>query len=63
MANLTITEGRYHQVRRMFAALGHKVIALHRDRVGGLSLPADLPIGAWRILSKAEQSSIFTTAA
>jgi 16S rRNA pseudouridine516 synthase len=63
MANLTITEGRYHQVRRMFAALGHKVIALHRDRVGGLSLPADLPIGAWCILSKAEQSSIFTTAA
>lgn len=62
-ANLTIIEGRYHQVRRMFDAVGAKVIALHRDRVGGLDLPADLPVGAWRILSQTEQSSIFTPAA
>jgi 16S rRNA pseudouridine516 synthase len=62
-ANLTITEGRYHQVRRMFAAVGNKVAALHRDRVGGLGLPADLPVGAWRILFEAEQSLIFTPAA
>ena len=37
-ARLTITEGRYHQVRRMFAAMGNHVEALHRDRIGGLEL-------------------------
>lgn len=48
-ARLTITEGRYHQVRRMFAAVGNHVEALHRSRVGGLSL-GDLPEGEWRVL-------------
>ena len=47
-ALLTITEGRYHQVRRMFAAVGNHVEALHRERIGGLDLPADLAPGAWR---------------
>jgi 16S rRNA pseudouridine516 synthase len=51
---LTITEGRYHQVRRMFAAVGNHVTALHRDRLGGLDLPADLAAGAYRPLSEAE---------
>ena len=58
-AQLTITEGRYHQVRRMFAAVGNHVEALHRDRVGGLGLPADLAPGAWRILTPQEQAAIF----
>jgi 16S rRNA pseudouridine516 synthase len=58
-ARLTITEGRYHQVRRMFAAVGNHVVALHRDRIGGLTLPQDLAPGAWRILSPAEQAAIF----
>jgi 16S rRNA pseudouridine516 synthase len=58
-ASLTITEGRYHQVRRMFAAVGNHVTALHRDRIGGLVLPADLEPGAWRILSADEQAAIF----
>lgn len=58
-AQLTITEGRYHQVRRMFAAVGNHVVALHRNRVGGLALPEELPAGAWRILSAQEQASIF----
>jgi len=58
-ARLTITEGRYHQVRRMFAAVGNHVTALHRDRVGGLALPADLEAGAWRVLSPEEQAMIF----
>src|SRR6185437_10455399 len=58
-ARLTITEGRYHQVRRMFAAVDNHVTALHRDRVGGLDLPADLPRGAWRVLSAGEQAAIF----
>lgn len=58
-AHLTITEGRYHQVRRMFAAVGNHVTALHRDRIGGLSLPDDLEPGHWRILSREEQAAIF----
>ena len=57
---LTITEGRYHQVRRMFAAVGNHVTALHRDRIGGLDLPADLAPGAWRVLSADEQAAIFS---
>lgn len=48
-ARLTLTEGRYHQVRRMFAAAGNHVVALHRSRVGGLAL-GDLPESAWRTL-------------
>ena len=59
VARLTITEGRYHQVRRMFAAVGNHVAALHRDRIGCLELPADLAPGAWRILSQDEQAAIF----
>lgn len=58
-ARLTITEGRYHQVRRMFAAVGNHVTALHRERIGGLSLPQDLAPGAWRILRSDEQAAIF----
>ena len=53
-AYVTVTEGRYHQVRRMFAAVGNHVTALHRDRVGGLSLPDDLPAGEYRILDEAD---------
>jgi 16S rRNA pseudouridine516 synthase len=53
-ACLTLTEGRYHQVRRMFAAVGNHVTALHRDRVGGLMLPDDLPAGQYRILGPAD---------
>lgn len=52
-ARLTITEGRYHQVRRMFAAVGNHVVALHRSRVGGLALD-DLPEGEWRALDAAD---------
>jgi 16S rRNA pseudouridine516 synthase len=58
-AYLTITEGRYHQVRRMFAAVGNHVLALHRDRVGGLDLPGDLEPGAWRVATLEEQAIIF----
>jgi 16S rRNA pseudouridine516 synthase len=48
-AELTLTEGRYHQVRRMFASQGHEVSALHRLRLGPLDL-ADLAPGQWRAL-------------
>ncbi len=60
---LTIREGRYHQVRRMFAQTGNHVAALHRDRIGALDLPADLPPGAWRALSEAELAAAMTQAA
>ena len=57
-ARLTLTEGRYHQVRRMFAAVGNHVDALHRSRIGGLSLDG-LPAGQWRMLSSADIEAIF----
>jgi 16S rRNA pseudouridine516 synthase len=56
---LTITEGRYHQVRRMFAAIGNHVEALHRDRVGGLDLPADLEPGALRMMGAQDIAAVF----
>ena len=58
-AVLTVHEGRYHQVRRMFAAAGNHVEALHRESVGGLTLPADLEPGAIRRLGEAEIAAIF----
>ena len=53
-ALLTIHEGRYHQVKRMFAAIGNKVEQLHREKIGGLQLPADLAEGEYRALTTAE---------
>ena len=49
--DLTLTEGKYHQVKRMIAAVGNRVEALHRSRIGGLSLPDDLQPGQWRWLT------------
>ncbi len=56
---VTLSEGRYHQVRRMFAALGNHVEALHRDQIGGLTLPGDLAAGEFRVLDEAGTNSIF----
>ena len=47
---LTLTEGKYHQVKRMVAAAGNRVEALHRSAFGALALPADLAPGQWRWL-------------
>ena len=58
LARLIITEGRYHQVRRMFSAVGNQVLQLHRDRIGGLDLPPDLAPGAWRRMSREECESV-----
>lgn len=52
--NLTISEGRYHQVKRMFAALGNKVVALHRWRIGHIVLDEQLEEGEYRTLSAEE---------
>jgi len=59
-ARLTITEGRYHQVRRMFAAIGNPVVSLHREAIGALSLPADLASGAWRIAGQEDIDLLFS---
>ncbi len=45
---LTLTDGRYHQVKRMIAAVGNRCEALHRETFGPWTLPADLPPGHWR---------------
>ena len=45
---LTLVEGKYHQVKRMVAAAGNRVETLHRSEFGRLVLPEDLPAGQWR---------------
>ena len=57
-ARLEITEGRYHQVRRMFAAVGNHVESLHRDRVAALDLPGDLEPGAYRLAQPADYAAL-----
>jgi len=52
---LTITEGKYHQVKRMFAAVGNKVVGLHRQQIGKISL--DIELGEWRYLTEDEVNS------
>ncbi|GAA4417963.1 16S rRNA pseudouridine(516) synthase [Acidovorax lacteus] len=51
---LTLTEGKYHQVKRMVAAVHNRVETLHRSRIGGYTLPADLAPGQWRWLTEAD---------
>lgn len=51
LLRLTVTEGKYHQVKRMVAAVGNRVDALHREAVGDFVLPADLRPGEWRWLT------------
>ncbi len=51
-ALLTIVEGKYHQVKRMFKAVGNRVISLHREKIGTLKL--DIPLGQWRYLTDTE---------
>lgn len=57
-ARLTLHEGRYHQVRRMFAAVGNHVAALHRSAVGGIALDA-LEEGRWRLLDAGDLQRLF----
>lgn len=57
-ALVTLNEGRYHQVRRMFAAAGNHVTELQRIAIGSLKLPDDLKEGEWRVLSEAELALI-----
>ena len=55
--SLTISEGKYHQVKRMLAAVGNKVEALHRSQIGALVLPEALPLGEFQELSQ-EQAAL-----
>jgi 16S rRNA pseudouridine516 synthase len=55
--SVTISEGRYHQVKRMFAACGFHVVALHRVSIAGITLDAGLEPGQYRTLTDAEVSS------
>lgn len=57
-ARLVLHEGRYHQVRRMFAACGNHVSALHRTTIGKLELPADLAPGDWRLAANDEVEAL-----
>jgi 16S rRNA pseudouridine516 synthase len=58
-ARITLYEGRYHQARRMFAAVGNHVLTLHRSRIGGFALDASLPAGQWRVLEAADLGRVF----
>ncbi|MCG9697738.1 16S rRNA pseudouridine(516) synthase RsuA [Shewanella sp. Isolate11] len=57
-ARLTISEGKYHQVKRMFAAVGNKVVGLHRECIGHIELDPDLAPGEWRFLTEKEIASV-----
>ncbi|RBW42614.1 16S rRNA pseudouridine(516) synthase [Psychromonas sp. B3M02] len=52
---LTITEGKFHQVKRMFAAVGNRVVGLHREQIGQVKL--DVELGQWRYLTPLEVNS------
>ena len=56
-ARVTVREGKFHQVKRMFEAVGREVTSLHRESFGPLVL-GDLPVGAWRELTAEELSEI-----
>lgn len=56
---LSISEGKYHQVKRMFAAVNNKVMQLHREKVGGIELDPELEAGEWRELTEAEINSVW----
>ncbi|KAA1185272.1 16S rRNA pseudouridine(516) synthase RsuA [Photorhabdus heterorhabditis] len=58
LVRLTISEGRYHQVKRMFAAVGNRVIELHRERIGEIILDSALEPGEYRPLTEQEIASI-----
>ena len=57
-----ITEGKFHQVKRMFSAVGHEVTQLHRCSFGPLELDPALSEGQWRELTEAEQEALYRAA-
>lgn len=62
LLRLTVTEGKYHLVKRMIAAAGNRVEGLNRVAIGGLWLPSDLPLGQWRWLEEADLQKLVSPA-
>ena len=60
LCEIVVTEGKYHQVKRMFGALGHPVTALHRAAIAGVELDASLRPGDWRELTPEEKGRLYT---
>ena len=58
LLRLTLIEGKYHQVKRMVAAVSNRVEALHRSRIGAIDLPTDLAPGEWRWLTADEVAGL-----
>ncbi|CNE15344.1 16S rRNA pseudouridine(516) synthase RsuA [Yersinia nurmii] len=58
LVRLTISEGRYHQVKRMFGAVGNRVVELHRERIGAIVMDEDLAPGEYRPLTEEEIASV-----
>ncbi len=56
---LSISEGKYHQVKRMFAAVDNKVMQLHREQIGDICLDPELDVGEWRALTDHEIKSVW----
>jgi 16S rRNA pseudouridine516 synthase len=63
LLEMSVLEGKYHQVKRMVAAAGNRVEALHRSRIGAYALPDDLPPGAWRWLASDDLAALRAPAA
>ena len=59
--HMTLSEGKYHQVKRMVAAISNRVEALKRTQIGGLKLPDDLAVGQWRWLDEAVLENFATS--
>lgn len=60
VCKITVNEGKFHEVRRIFRALGNEVIELERIAIGGLTLPQDLKPGQWREMTKDEIDSLYS---
>ena len=60
ICEITVYEGKFHEVRRIFRALGNEVKELERISIGALTLPEDLTPGKWRALTEAEINSLYS---
>ncbi len=60
VCRVTVSEGKFHEVRRIFRALGNEVAALERVAIGSLTLPPDLAPGQWREMTKEERESLYS---
>ncbi len=60
LCEVTVHEGKYHQVKRMLGALGHSVTALHRRSIAGIELDSALGAGQWRELTEAEKAHLYS---